>query len=284
MKAYVFPGQGAQAKGMGAALFDEFAELTNKADCILGYSIKELCVDDPLEQLGDTKYTQPALYVVNALSYYKQVQESGNKPDFVAGHSLGEYNALLAAEAFSFETGLMLVKKRGDLMSQAKGGAMAAVVNSSAEQIETVLRDNNLNNVQIANFNSPKQIVISGLKEEVEQVKPLIEQGRVMCIALKTSGAFHSRFMQEASDKFNTFLQGFIFANLNIPVIANIHATPYKNSDVVANLSQQITHSVNWTDSVHYLQDQGVDEFIELGNGTVLTKLIRDINKAKAAA
>jgi len=284
MKAYVFPGQGAQAKGMGAALFDEFAELTNKADCILGYSIKELCVDDPLEQLGDTKFTQPALYVVNALSYYKQVQESGNKPDFVAGHSLGEYNALLAAEAFSFETGLMLVKKRGDLMSQAKGGAMAAVVNSSAEQIETVLRDNNLNNVQIANFNSPKQIVISGLKEEVEQVKPLIEQGRTMCIALKTSGAFHSRFMQEASDKFNTFLQGFIFANLNIPVIANIHATPYKNSDVVANLSQQITHSVNWTDSVHYLQDQGVDEFIELGNGTVLTKLIRDINKAKAAA
>lgn len=284
MKAYVFPGQGAQAKGMGAALFDEFAELTNKADCILGYSIKELCVDDPLEQLGDTKYTQPALYVVNALSYYKQVQESGIKPDFVAGHSLGEYNALLAAEAFSFETGLMLVKKRGDLMSQAKGGAMAAVVNSSAEEIETVLRDNNLNNVQIANFNSPKQIVISGLKEEVEQVKPLIEQGRVMCIALKTSGAFHSRFMQEASDKFNTFLQGFIFANLNIPVIANIHATPYKNSDVVANLSQQITHSVNWTDSVHYLQDQGVDEFIELGNGTVLTKLIRDINKAKAAA
>jgi len=284
MKAYVFPGQGAQAKGMGAALFDEFAELTNKADCILGYSIKELCVDDPLEQLGDTKYTQPALYVVNALSYYKQVQESGNKPDFVAGHSLGEYNALLAAEAFSFETGLMLVKKRGDLMSQAKGGAMAAVVNSSAEQIETVLRDNNLNNVQIANFNSPKQIVISGLKEEVEQVKPLIEQGRTMCIALKTSGAFHSRFMQEASDKFNTFLQGFIFANLNIPVIANIHATPYKNSDVVANLSQQITHSVNWTDSVHYLQDLGVDEFIELGNGTVLTKLIRDINKAKAAA
>lgn len=284
MKAYVFPGQGAQAKGMGAALFDEFAELTNKADCILGYSIKELCVDDPLEQLGNTKYTQPALYVVNALSYYKQVQESGIKPDFVAGHSLGEYNALLAAEAFSFETGLMLVKKRGDLMSQAKNGAMAAVVNSSAEQIETVLRDNNLNNVQIANLNSPKQIVISGLKEEVEQVKPLIEQGRVMCIALKTSGAFHSRFMQEASDKFNTFLQGFIFANLNIPVIANIHATPYKNSDVVANLSQQITHSVNWTDSVHYLQDKGVDEFIELGNGTVLTKLIRDINKAKAAA
>lgn len=284
MKAYVFPGQGAQAKGMGAALFDEFAELTNKADCILGYSIKELCVDDPLEQLGDTKYTQPALYVVNALSYYKQVQESGIKPDFVAGHSLGEYNALLAAEAFSFETGLMLVKKRGDLMSQAKGGAMAAVVNSSVEEIQTVLRNNNLNNVQIANFNSPKQIVISGLKEEVEQVKPLIEQGRVMCIALKTSGAFHSRFMQEASDKFNTFLQGFIFANLNIPVIANIHATPYKNSDVVANLSQQITHSVNWLDSVHYMQSQGVNEFVELGNGTVLTKLIRDINKAKAAA
>lgn len=284
MKAYVFPGQGAQTKGMGAALFDEFSELTNKADCILGYSIKELCVDDPQGQLGDTRFTQPALYVVNALSYYQQMQESGSKPDFVAGHSLGEYNALLAAEAFSFETGLMLVKKRGDLMSQAKGGGMAAIVNSSAQEIEAVLRDNGLNNVQIANFNSPKQIVISGLKEEVEQVKPLIEKNRVMCIPLKTSGAFHSRYMQEASDKFNTFLQGFIFANLTIPVIANTSATPYKNSDIVSNLSKQITHSVNWTDSVFYMQQQGVEEFVELGNGNVLTKLIRDINKAKAAA
>ncbi|MCY7296755.1 ACP S-malonyltransferase [Alteromonas sp. a30] len=281
MKAYVFPGQGAQAKGMGANLFDEFPELTNKADCILGYSIKELCVEDPLEQLGDTKFTQPALYVVNALSYFKEIQSSGVKPDFVAGHSLGEYNALLAAEAFSFETGLMLVKKRGDLMSQARGGGMAAIVNSSKEEIEAALKENGLNNVQIANFNSPKQIVISGMKEEVEKFQPIIQQGRTIFVALKTSGAFHSRFMQDASEKFNTFLQGFIFANLNTPVISNVTAMPYKNGEIVDNLSQQITHSVRWTDSVDYMMQQGVTDFVELGNGNVLTKLLRDIKKAK---
>ncbi|MGO4778772.1 acyltransferase domain-containing protein, partial [Lysobacter sp. 2RAB21] len=133
MKTYMFPGQGSQARGMGGDLFDAYPELTAKADAVLGYSIKELCLEDPRRELGKTQFTQPALYVVNALSYYKRIQDTGETPDYLAGHSLGEFNALLAAECFDFETGLKLVKKRGELMSQATQGAMAAIVNATRE-------------------------------------------------------------------------------------------------------------------------------------------------------
>ena len=128
MKTYIFPGQGSQAKGMGGDLFNEFKELTDTADKVLGYSIKELCLEDPRSELNKTQFTQPALFVVNALTYYKRIQETGKKPDYVAGHSLGELNALLAAECFSFEQGLKIVKKRGELMSEAPSGGMAAIL------------------------------------------------------------------------------------------------------------------------------------------------------------
>src|SRR5205823_13876450 len=124
MLAYIFPGQGSQTRGMGGNLFDDFPELTAQADAILGYSIKKLCLEDPNQELNQTQFTQPALFVVNALTFLKKNQ----KPDYVAGHSLGEYNALFAAEVFDFATGLNLVKKRGELMSEAKNGGMAAVI------------------------------------------------------------------------------------------------------------------------------------------------------------
>jgi len=167
MKTHMFPGQGSQSKGMGGTLFDEFKELTHKADKILGYSIKELCLEDPRRELNQTQFTQPALYVVNALSYFKKVEESGQKPDFVVGHSLGEFSALLAAECIDFEAGLKLVKKRGELMSQATGGGMAAILNATKEKIETILKENGLTNIDLANYNTPSQIVISGLKDEI---------------------------------------------------------------------------------------------------------------------
>ena len=133
MKAYVFPGQGSQKKGMGEDLFDEFADITKKADEILGYSIKDLCLNNPDQNLNQTQYTQPAMYVVNAMTYLKKKQDSKDFPDYVAGHSLGEYNALHAAGVFSFENGLKLVKKRGELMSKAKKGGMAAILNTPQE-------------------------------------------------------------------------------------------------------------------------------------------------------
>ncbi len=169
MLTFVFPGQGSQFKGMGAGLFDEFQDLTRQADDILGYSIEELCLEDPNHQLGKTQFTQPALYTVSALSYLKKMKESGREPDYAAGHSLGEYNALFAAGCFDFETGLQLVKKRGELMSKAAPGGMAAVLGFTAEQVKEVLSDYHLTGIDIANHNSPSQIVIAGTKQDIEK-------------------------------------------------------------------------------------------------------------------
>lgn len=281
MKTCMFPGQGSQARGMGGALFDEFAELTAQADAILGYSIKELCLEDPRKELDNTRFTQPALFVVNALSYYKRLQDSAAKPDYLAGHSLGEFNALLAAECFGFEVGLKLVQKRGQLMSQVSGGGMAAVLNSTPEQIEAVLKENGLTNVELANFNTPTQIVISGLKEEVAAAQPLLQKGRVLFFPLNTSGAFHTRFLAEAQQEFRAFLQTFEFAAPKIPVISNVTARPYEGDAVVETLARQIASPVRWSDSVQYLLalENGGDpmQFEEIGHGDVLTRLIKSI-------
>ncbi|MEW6991518.1 ACP S-malonyltransferase [Colwelliaceae bacterium 6441] len=280
MKTYMFPGQGSQSKGMGGELFDEYAELTAKADKILGYSIKELCLEDPKKQLNKTQFTQPALYVVNAFSYYKKIAELGTKPDYVIGHSLGEFNALLAAECFDFEAGLKLVKKRGELMSEVSDGGMAAILNASKEQIEEILATNNLTNIDLANYNSPSQIVISGLIEEIGEAQAFFQQGDILYYPLNTSGAFHSRFMQPSKEKFQRYLNKFKLNDLNIPVISNVTAVPYNNDEVIRNLPEQITSTVRWSDSVQYLLGLSADmEFEEIGNGDVLTKIVRTIKQ-----
>lgn len=281
MKTCMFPGQGSQARGMGGALFDEFAELTAQADAILGYSIKELCLEDPRKELDNTRFTQPALFVVNALSYYKRLQDPAAKPDYLAGHSLGEFNALLAAECFGFEVGLKLVQKRGQLMSQVSGGGMAAVLNSTPEQIEAVLKENGLTNIELANFNTPTQVVISGLKEEVAAAQPLLQQGRVLFFPLNTSGAFHTRFLTDAQQEFRAFLQTVEFAAPKIPVISNVTARPYEGEAVVETLARQIASPVRWSDSVQYLlaleSDGDPMQFEEIGHGDVLTRLVKSI-------
>ena len=181
MTTYVFPGQGSQARGMGKDLFSAFPNEINAANQILGYPIDKLCLEDSQDQLNKTNYTQPALYVVNALSFLKKMQETGTKPDYVAGHSLGEYNALFAAGVFDFETGLRLVQKRGELMSQANGGGMAATVGLKHDNIETLLQKGNLETVSIANYNSYTQIVISGPKELQSKHRNLFLNRRVLC-------------------------------------------------------------------------------------------------------
>ncbi len=285
MKTYVFPGQGSQKKGMGENLFDEFPGLTKEADEILGYSIKEFCVNDPEQKLNQTQYTQPALYVVNALSYQKKIKESNCLPDFLAGHSLGEYNALQAAGVFSFKDGLKLVKKRGELMSQAKNGGMAAIINSSQERIREILKDANLETIDIANLNSPTQIVISGLKEDVGKAQLFFEKAIAMFIPLNTSGAFHSRYMKDAEAEYRKFAKKVKFADPEIQVIANVTGKPYESGKVVQNLVNQISNCVRWTDSMTYLLsvDENM-EFEELGVGDVLTKLIWAIRREYDAA
>ena len=278
MKTFMFPGQGSQSRGMGGNLFDEYSELTKKADKILGYSIKELCLKDPRRELNKTQFTQPALFVVNTFSYLKKIEELGVKPDYVIGHSLGEFNALLAADCFDFETGLKLVKKRGELMSQATDGAMVAILNASKEEIETILAENGLTNIDLANYNTPSQIVISGPVDEIGRAEPFFQKGEMLYYPLNTSGAFHSRFMQPSREKFEAYLKKFKLSNLKIPVVANVTAKPYHDEEVMTVLSSQISSTVRWCESIQYLltldSASNPMEFVEMGSGDVLTKMV----------
>ena len=277
-RIFVFPGQGSQHKGMGAGLFQQFPELTAAADAELGYSVERLCLDDPQGQLTETAFTQPALYVVNALSCLNRIREVGQRPDFVAGHSLGEYNALFAAGAFDFITGLKLVRKRGELMNRATGGGMAAIMGLGVEQIRDVLQRSGFDTVDIANLNTPDQTVISGLQEDIQAVQSVFrEAGARLFKPLKVGGAFHSRYMQAARDEFETFLDKSEFLPLQIPVISNVEAAPYEPGQIQENLCRQVTHSVRWTESVRYLLEQPNPEFEEIGPGNVLAGLIRKI-------
>jgi malonyl CoA-acyl carrier protein transacylase len=279
MKTYMFPGQGAQARGMGSELFDAFPDLTAQADAILGYSIRELCLDDPRSELNKTQFTQPAMFVVNAMSYLRKLGDAG-EPDYVAGHSLGEFNALLAAEVFDFETGLRLVKKRGELMGQIVGGAMAAVLNASREELEDIVTTHGLANVDLANYNSPTQIVISGAAEDVAKVQHCLKPG-MSFFPLKTSGPFHSRFMRPAQEAFSEFLKSFELAAPRFPVISNVTARPHAADALASTLANQIASTVRWTDSIQYLLDlHGGDmRFEEIGPGQILTKLLRSIKE-----
>lgn len=284
MKTYVFPGQGSQAKGMGGDLFDRFKNLVETADAVLGYSIKELCLEDPREELGKTQFTQPALYTVNALSYFRKIEDTGIRPDFLAGHSLGEFDALMAAECFDFETGLRFVQKRGELMGRVSGGGMAAILNASREEIEDILRENGLDNVYLANYNSPSQIVISGAADQIAKAQPMFKKGKIRFYPLNTSGAFHSRFMREAMEDFREYLKGFALSAPKIPVIANVTARPYEDDRMLETLSAQIASTVQWSESVQYLvalaRSRGeAMEFEELGHGDVLTRLVDTIRK-----
>jgi len=277
-KIYVFPGQGSQSVGMGGELFDQFSEMVNQADEVLGYSIKDLCLNDPEKKLGLTDYTQPALYIVNALTYLSKTEEASLRPDFVAGHSLGEYNALFAAGVFDFITGLKLVQKRGQIMVKVTGGGMAAVIGMQPDKIKQVLIDASFESIDIANLNSPKQTVISGRKEDIDAVKTVFEEAGVrLFIPLKVSGAFHSRYMQDAQNEFAGFLKSFEFQPVQIPVIANYTAAPYQDGETINNMTQQISSPVRWVESIQYLKQQPEAEFEEIGPGNVLTKLIKQI-------
>lgn len=282
MTVYLFPGQGSQKIGMGGELFDEFQELTAKADAILGYSIKELCLTDSNQQLGNTQFTQPALYTVNALTYLKKLKETGGqKPKYVAGHSLGEYAALFAAESYDFETGLRLVKKRGELMAQISGGGMAAIIGKTAEEIADILQKAGLTTIDIANYNSLKQVVISGKKEDVANSKAVFEAAEARFFPLNVSGAFHSRYMTPAKEEFTAFLNQFTLQDPKIPCIANYTALPYEPGKVKTNLAEQLNHSVKWNDSIQYLMAKGEQDFVEIGPGTVLAGLVAKIKKGQ---
>lgn len=277
-QVFVFPGQGSQKLGMGAELFAEFKDLVTEADNILGYSLEELCVDGPIERLSQTQFTQPALFAVNAMTYLKHVEETGEQPAFTAGHSLGEYNALYAAGVFDFSTGLKLVKKRGEIMSQVEGGGMAAVLAMEPENIKSVLENSGFTSIDVANLNSPKQTVLSGMKDDIVAAEQAFKDaGAKRYIVLPVSGAFHSRYMEAPQNEFTEYASQFEFKAPNIPVISNLNARPYEADKILETLTGQISNSVRWVETIQYLRKQGEFEYIELGPGGVLTSLIKQI-------
>lgn len=284
MRACVFPGQGSQFIGMGEGLFERYPEMTAAADEILGGSVAELCLRDPEGKLHRTQHTQPALYVVNALTYRSRCDGGAPPPDFLAGHSLGEYNALWAAGVFDFETGLRLVKRRGELMSAATGGGMAAVMGCDGEKAEEILRRHGLAGIDVANFNTPSQVVLSGPSEELARAEAVFTGLGATFIPLKNvSAAFHSRYMESLAGPLDEALEGVEIRPATIPVIANVSARPYDGQGVKEYLLRQIREPVRWTDTVRYLLGAGVREFEEVGPGGVLTKLIRSIRRQSAA-
>jgi malonyl CoA-acyl carrier protein transacylase len=286
MIAFIFPGQGSQKKGMGADLFDsvaEFAELEPQIDEILGYSLRRVCLVDPGGILRQTEFTQPCLYTVNALHFFAR-RAAGERCDIVAGHSLGEYNALHAANAFDFLTGLQLVQKRGALMANARAGGMAAVIGLEAGKIAETIAAEGFGDLDLANFNTPEQTVVSGDVDELNRALPAFEAaGARACIKLPVSAAFHSRMMADAAEVFGDYLAGFTFSDPETPVISNVTAEAYPTGDpqkaVRRGLVDQICSAVRWRQSVRHMRAVGVSDFVEIGPGSVLTRMTAEIDQ-----
>ena len=270
--AWVFPGQGSQAMGMGIDLQDiSAAQVKNEiAEKILGWSVLDICKGDEVT-LSRTLYTQPCLYVVESI-LVDLLKEKTGSPSLVAGHSLGEYVALYAAGVFDFESGLSLVKKRAELMDNAAGGKMAALMKFDRSQLEQVIAANP--DVVLANDNSEAQVVISGTPEAVKDIMSQVKAKRA--VELNVSGAFHSPLMQNASEQFESVLNSVTFNDAQIPVLSNVEPTPTTDSsELKQRLVAQMTGAVRWREIMLQLPQQEITQVVEVGPGKVLTGLIK---------
>lgn len=286
--AFIFPGQGSQVVGMGKQVVDSFEpakKLVQQADEKLGYSLSELMFEGPIEELTKTYHAQPAL-VTASTAIFTRLQEEGIKADFVAGHSLGEYSALVAAGVMSFEDAVYTVRKRGEFMEQAVPdgiGGMAAILGLSGEKLREITAEVSKEGhaVSVANMNSPKQTVISGSKEGVEIAGVRAkEAGARRVVTLQVSGPFHSELMKPAKDKLEEVLEQIEFKNAQIPVVMNVSADLVEESSIIkGNLLSQLYSSVLWQQSVEKMVELGVDTFIEIGSGNVLAGLVKQISK-----
>jgi len=283
MQVVLFPGQGSQAQGMGENLFGKYPEIVAIANQVLRYDVVDLCMQNPENRLQQTKYTQPALFVVNHL-HYLQFLETNTRPSYILGHSLGEFNALLAAGLFDFETGLKLVQKRGELMYSIPGTGMAAIIGAEYEELKAILTDK-FPTIDIANINSHTQIVISGGLEDLEEVADFMDEEGYSYIPLKVSGAFHSRYMTEVKEEFRNAINPANLSVISTPVISNFTAKPYPDSveGSIENMVNQLDNPIQWLQSIELVLEQGEFEFIELGPGVVLTNLVKKIKSSISA-
>jgi [acyl-carrier-protein] S-malonyltransferase len=287
--AFLFPGQGSQAIGMGKELASNYSvarRTFEQADEALGYKLSALCFEGPEEQLKLTEITQPAILTASVAAW-RVLQEKGLKPDFVAGHSLGEYSAHVAAGTLRFADAVRTVRNRGKYMQEAVPvgvGAMAAILGMSLDKVSEIAAEAAQGEVcQAANINSPEQIVISGNAGAVERaVKLATERGAKKAVSLPVSAPFHCALMKPAQDRLARDLDALTFQNPSCPVVCNVDAAVVGSAEAARDaLIRQVTGTVRWEPSVRLLIDQGASLFIEVGPGKVLWGLMRQIDRSK---
>lgn len=281
--AFLFPGQGSQAVGMGKDLYENYEAAKNAfdtADKTLGKSVTTICFEGPEEDLKQTVNTQPSIVTMSIAAMEALRSQVNIVPDFVAGHSLGEYCALFTAGVMSLETTLKAIQKRADLMGATKGGSMAAVLNATEEQLKAGLEEGSkVGYVDVANYNSPAQVVITGADDAVKATSDyLLANGVRRVVPLAVSGAFHSKFMESAGKEFAEFVSDLELNDSSIPVITNVDAEATTSAeDFRAKMPKQIYSSVHWTQTIQKMVEEGVDTFIEIGPGKVLAGLNKKI-------
>ncbi len=283
--AFVFPGQASQYVGMGKEFFDSYEEsraIFKQADQALGFSISRLCFEGTEEEVQLTANTQPAILTAS-IATWVLLRDSGVKPDYVAGHSLGEYSALVAAESLSFEDAVSLVRKRGQYMQEAVPvgkGAMAAIIALERSKVDKICQQAG-EGVQPANYNSPMQIVISGTKGGVDKAMELaLQEGAKRATLLPVSAPFHSQLMLPAQERLKVDIESTAFHPLLIPLITNVDAKViHTTQDAKDSLIRQVASPVRWEDSMRHLIAQGVSTFVEVGPGRVLSNLMKRIDK-----